>query len=389
MTPMRILMFSTDRALLDADSPVRARLVEQSGLVSELHIVLFSTGTAGGEVIHPTKHLFIHPTHSSRKFSVLADAYRVGREILSAGRADGAWVVSAQDPFETGVIAYLLARKFSLALHLQLHTDMWSPWWRKDSWKNRLRYPLGLFLIRRADALRVVSRRLRDGAIRSGVPERKVATVPIFTDTEHFRIGKPSFDLHEHYPEFGSIVVSLGRLEREKNYHGLIRAFAQVVRAHEDALLLLVGSGSERERLLALASSLGLSKAVKIVPWARDTLSYYKTADVYVQPSRYEGWGLAVAEAATTGAAIVMTDVGCARELIVNGQSGIVVPVGDERSLTAAILRVLDDETLRAGLRKEAALAARALATKAETLALYRTSWTHAHEEHKKRTGRP
>jgi glycosyltransferase involved in cell wall biosynthesis len=71
---------------------------------------------------------------------------------------------------------------------------------------------------------------------------------------------------------------------------------------------------------------------------------------VYVQPSYFEGWGLAVIEAAAAGVPIVMTDVGCAGEIIKDGENGLVVPPGNVTALAEALERVMKDEALRSAL---------------------------------------
>lgn len=375
---MNILMLSTDRAVFDEESPVRRRLTEQAALVSSMHVIVLSKKSDQFEAKHFGRRLAVYPTGSSGRLAYLSDAYRLGKKILRAGRPLKHWVITTQDPFELGAVGYLLALFFRTAFHVQLHTDPWSVAWRGGSPWNRFRFFLGLFILRRADSVRVVSSRVGEKVLALGVPRDRMTTIPIFVDTEHFFSAKPAFDPRRTYPAFSKIVLSIGRLEPEKNFHGLIRAFTKVHATFPDALLLIIGNGSERERLLTLARSLDLDHCVKILPWARDVATYYKTCDVYVQPSFYEGWGLAVIEALASGAPVVMTDVGCAGEVLEDEHSGLVVPAGDEDALAGALVRMLGNHTLAFSLAANGNLAVKKLATKAETLMLYKTSWEKA-----------
>lgn len=377
-TGMKILMISTDRTIFEKDSPVRIRLSEQAALVSELHVIVLTPEGEQFKKFHEGKHLAVHPTSSSNKLAYLIDAYTLAKKILPKGAHKDKWLVSTQDPFETGMSGYLLTQKFRLPLHLQFHTDPFSLEWRSEKFLNRFRYMLMLFLVRRASGIRVVSDRVFHSVRALGIPEECITKVPIFVDVEMFINAKPAFDLHRSYPEFSRIILSMGRLQPEKNYRGLIRAFAQVRKIHDDALLLIVGSGPERDRLLSLARSLDLDNCVKILPWARDVASYYKTCDVYVQPSLYEGWGLAVIEALASGAPVVMTDVGCAGEVVRNGETGLVVPPRNEQALADAIIRVLGDTALCTVIIKNARAEVKKSVTKAETLRLYKESWEKA-----------
>lgn len=382
-TQMKILMLSTDRALFETDSPVRARLIEQAALVNHIHVIVLTPSGSTFTMQEVTTSLTFYPTSSGSKAAYLPDAYALGKKILEGKHPKDTWLVSAQDPFLVGALGYLLAKKFALPLQLQLHTDPWSKAWRAEGLRNKIEFFIATFLLSRADGIRVVSERVKKSVLLLGVAPEKVAVIPIFVDVEHFMKSKASFDLHKSYPLFPRIILSLGRLTPEKNFHKLIRAFREVHRANGDAMLLIIGSGPERERLLSLARSLDLESAVVLLPWARDVVSYYKSADLYVQPSLYEGWGMAVIEAMASGKAVIMTDVGCAGEVLKDGESGVIVPSTDEQTLASAMLRLLSDDALRASLGQRAQMEAGKLATKSETLALYKQSWEDAaHVEH-------
>ena len=380
---MRLLMLSTDRALFETDSPVRARLIEQSQLVEHIDVIVLTPYGSMFTMQEVTPSLTLHPTLSGSKFAYLPDAYALGKSILARRHASDTWLITAQDPFLIGALGYLLAKKFVLPLQLQLHTDPWSKAWRAERLRNKIEFFIATFLLSRADGIRVVSERAKRNILSLGVTPEKIIVIPIFVDVEHFMKSKPSFDLHKSYPLYPRIILSLGRLVPEKNYSKLIRAFREVHKANADAMLLIIGSGPLREQLLSLARSLDLEGIVVLLPWARDVVSYYKSADLYVQPSLYEGWGMAVVEAMASGLPVIMTDVGLAGEVLHDGKSGVIVPSTDEQTLASAMLRLLSDNELRANLGQQAQGEAAKLATKVETLALYKQSWEDAaHVEH-------
>jgi glycosyltransferase involved in cell wall biosynthesis len=324
-------------------------LLEQAGLAEELAVVVLTPKGEAFSEQRPSPSLSLHPTSSASRYSYLSDAYRIANAILAEEKSDE-WLITTQDPFLVGALGYLLSRKHKVPLHLQLHTDPWSEAWRSERLRNRIEYLIMRFLLTKAAGVRVVSERVRRAVIAAGYPASEVTKVPIHVDVAKFRDGSPQFDLHKSYPTFSRIVLSIGRLQPEKNYARLIKAFAAVHKVHDDAMLLIVGSGPERERLSVLVRTLGIEKAVVLLPWARDVVSYYKTSDLYVQPSRYEGWGMAIVEAMAAGLPVVMTDVGCAGEIVRNEETGLVVPVDDEKALALAIMRLLEDTQLRTTL---------------------------------------
>jgi glycosyltransferase involved in cell wall biosynthesis len=375
---MKLLMYSTDRALFDEESPVRARLLEQANLATTLDVVVLTPRGEKFKQFKLGRKLTVHPTSSRSKFSYLPDAYKLGKSILEKAEDKTKWLITTQDPFLIGAIGYLLSRKFTIPLHLQLHTDPWSKEWRAERLRNKFELLIASFLLTRADGVRVVSQRVRTSVLSLGVTPDKITRVPIWVDTKMFREGVPNFDLHRTYPEFSNIILSIGRLQPEKNYAKLIKVFAHISRVHGDTMLIIVGSGPERERLVNLSRTLSVDKAVVILPWARDVVSYYKTSDIYVQPSLYEGWCLTAVEAMSAGTPVIMTDVGCAGEVVRNEETGLVVPTQSEEALTLALNRLIEDSTLRATLSLAGKEESKRLATNEETLALYKQSWEKA-----------
>lgn len=381
---MKILSIGNDRSIFDEDAPIRARLLEQASLVSELHVIVFTPRREKFKKLSLGNHLTIHPTSSAGKYTYLQDAYHIGKDILHKEKVGGIekghtkWLVTTQDPFEAGVLGYALSRKFHIPLHLQLHTDPFSKAWQQEKFSNHIRFIVARFLLRRAASIRVVSERTHRSVLALGVPEERLTKVPIFVDVEKFADAKPTFDLHQSYSRYSQIILSIGRLQPEKNYNGLIRAFAKVHKAHPETMLLIVGSGPERDRLLSIARSLEIHEAVAILPWARDVASYYKTCDIYVQPSLYEGWGMAVIEAMASGAPVVMSDVGCAGEVVRTEETGLVIKQGSEEELVYALDRLLSNNALRLKFSGNSLNEVKKLATKAQSLVLYLTSWEKA-----------
>ena len=142
------------------------------------------------------------------------------------------------------------------------------------------------------------------------------------------------------------LVGTIGRLEPQKGVDVLIRAFAEV----EDASLLVVGDGSERGKLEELARDVGVSDRVEWKGWSDEPRSYLPSLDVFVLPSRNEGFPLAMLEALLAGIAVIASDVGSVAEAIRDGETGLLVPPEDHEALAAALQRLLADEALGRGL---------------------------------------
>jgi len=135
-------------------------------------------------------------------------------------------------------------------------------------------------------------------------------------------------------------------MEKVKRLDVLLRAFAQVLARHPRARLLMIGEGELRPELEALATSLGVSRAVIWPGFRRDIPRLLAAMDVYVQPSANEGLPLSILEAMAAGKPIVATRIKGVVELIEHEVTGLLVSLGNREALVAAILRLLEDGSL-------------------------------------------
>ncbi len=153
------------------------------------------------------------------------------------------------------------------------------------------------------------------------------------------------------------VILFAGRLEPLKGTETLLDAIACLVSGtgYDDVIALIVGDDStrgERERLEAIAESHGISGRVRFIGSVDhdDLADYYAVADVCVVPSRAETFGLVALEAEAAGVAVIAADVGGLREVVVNGETGFLVPANDVDGFCSRIAQVLDDDVLRGRL---------------------------------------
>ena len=171
----------------------------------------------------------------------------------------------------------------------------------------------------------------------------------------HQSPSQTSTELRERLriPPTARVLVSIGRLSREKGHRYLVTALPPLESAN--VCLLLIGEGPERERLEEQVKQLGLQGKVLFVGHQRDPLPFYDLADVFVLPSLSEGSSNALLEAMRAAKPIVATRVGGTPETATDGLSALLVPPGDPGSLARAIDRILKDSKLAAALGREAA----------------------------------
>lgn len=165
-------------------------------------------------------------------------------------------------------------------------------------------------------------------------------------------------DLPEKYPDEmrEKIIVSAGRLSRQKNYPMLLKAFAKFNSQRPEYRLLIYGKGELFDELELLSKTLKIDGDVQFAGYVNDVDEHIQKAAMFVMSSDYEGISNTMIEALSMGVPTVCTDcpVGGARLMIKNGVNGLLVPVGDVDALADAMLKIANDSDYAARLGREA-----------------------------------
>lgn len=166
-------------------------------------------------------------------------------------------------------------------------------------------------------------------------------------------------------------VASVGRLDAMKGHDVLIRAIAQI----DNVNAFILGDGNLRQTLTELAHQLGVSDRVRFDGWVDQTRTTLADCDVFVMPSRSEGFPLAMVEAMLAARPIIATRVGSMPEAIIDGQTGLLIEKNDVDGLVTALRALRDRPTLRHQLGRQARDRALAHFTVQAMTAQYETLW--------------
>ncbi|MBP9748623.1 glycosyltransferase [Patescibacteria group bacterium] len=369
---MRVLSIGSDPNIFDKDSVSAKRMIGYGEMVERYDILARAPKGQKDVVLSPKVHVFALPakTPIHAVFGAMQRFWMLRRV--------GHWdVVTAQDPFDSGLAGWILARLLGAAFHVQVHGDFFgSVHWKKERLLNRLLFPLACFLARRADAVRAVSETVRDGLIAHGVVAERVMVSRITPST----VETTTQGVHHsnHFPS----LLWVGRFEKEKNPLLALRAFVlarekdPVVMAHQT--LGFVGQGSLREEIEKEIERCGLGGVVFVEPWTKTPLEYYRKATILLLTSNHEGWGRVIEEAGQSSLPVIMTGVGGAEELVRDGETGSVVPVGDAVALAEKMLFALSDRERLAGIGKALGQVIRALPDAEVMKRLLYQSWESA-----------
>lgn len=173
-------------------------------------------------------------------------------------------------------------------------------------------------------------------SIKGGLPARRVHCIWNGIDVNEFCYSGP---------RSGGPVVMVGRLSPEKNVENLIRAAAIVVRTRPETRFAIAGEGPCMASLCKLTADLGLAAHVCFLGDVRDVATLLGTASLFVLPSLTEGISLTLLEAMSSGLPVVATRVGGNAEVVVEGETGLLVPSADPQALAEAILKLAGDDS--------------------------------------------
>jgi len=190
---------------------------------------------------------------------------------------------------------------------------------------------------------------IRDRLLVAGVPERCITRVYDGIDPlpwTGLQSGKAAARARLGIATDAQVISCAGVLRPRKGQHVLIEAFARFATEYPRAVLLLAGGGSEMEKLKAQAARAGLQQRVLLPGPVRPVHDVYAASDVFTMPSFHEGLCNACLEAGVAALPQVVSDAGGNAEIVVDGQTGTVVPKGDVAALATALRSYLQNPTL-------------------------------------------
>lgn len=313
-----------DLLIGSADSPYMGALHENVRVVN--------LGTSNAITSVPSLAWYLH---RNRPDMVMTQRIRVNVAALRARR-----VLGSKTPIVSTINTNLTSQLESLKPEKK----------RKHLQMMRHYYP-------RNDGLIAVSCGVADDAAEViGYPRERINTItnPVVTPALHEQAKQPV--QHPWFePGQPPVILGVGRLDPQKDFPTLLRAFARL-RRERDCRLIILGEGRLRAELEGLAESLGIRADVDLPGFVTNPYAYMSRASLYTLSSAWEGSPNALTEALAVGVPVVATDCpNGPNEILEGGRYGLLVPVADDAALAQAMAQTLDNPLPRAVLQRAAA----------------------------------
>ena len=197
------------------------------------------------------------------------------------------------------------------------------------------------FFARRARRLIAISDAVRAFLERAGHDPAKLLTIRYGLDELPPAPSVPT-PAAAGIPPDVPLALAVGRLIEQKDHATLLRAFALVREQVPEARLAILGSGPLEAETRALVSSLGLDGAVTL-PGRTEIRDWLDRADVFVHTSRWEGFGIVLLEAMLASLPVVATRISAVPEIVVDGETGLLVDAADVEGVARELLALLTD----------------------------------------------
>lgn len=380
---MHVLSLSLDPQVLNTESVVASRSIRYGEMLESYSIIVPSSER---KTVVLSPHTTAYGTGGRSKMMQAWHMFFLARLLVKEQKHE---VVTSQDTYFLGLLGVLLAGLYHIGLEVQvLGIEKLS----------LVRKMLSKFVLNRAGSIRVLSLRLKKRLIEEfGIKEDRMMLVPIYVDVSSLGFSTQDLtsdaaaSLQKEKEKFAQAygdrfnIVSVNRLVPIKNISMQLQAIETLHTELPRVLLHIVGDGPLEDDLLKEIEERGIGKHVVLEGYkaGQELNPFFTESDCFVLTSDFEGYGMVVVEAATAGLPIVMTDVGCAGEVVVDKKSGIVIPPRDAMAFTDALRKIIEDENLRNTLKEGALRSIAELPSFDTVLQKYKASWDQALENRK------
>ena len=245
--------------------------------------------------------------------------------------------------YKSNALGVLLRKFWKMRLVSTVHG------WVKYTRRTPLYYGIDRLALRSYDHVVCVSEDLHNRCLEAKVPAHRLQVIhngidcSQFQRTQSVETAKGQLGV----PHGRLLIGAVGRLSVEKGFEFLIRSVDQLIREGLDIGLIIVGEGDQHAELSSLIRSLNQRERIQLLGFQSEMLPLYEAMDVFAMSSIREGLPNVILEALAMGIPILATEVAGLPDVITDGKTGFLVPIGDESAWTMKLKKLLMDADLR------------------------------------------
>jgi glycosyltransferase involved in cell wall biosynthesis len=342
-----ILMIGFDPGLLGIGSSGDAinRHKNYASYLKKLDIIIFSRSDIKENKISQNCTVY----GVGHGISAILRAWVLARRLQKINHYD---VFDMQDPHVTGFVGLLLKKEFKSKLEVHFHGDFWqNNLWLKQDKKNIFYNILQKIVVPRADAIRVVSKIIKDKLVKAGLEDKKIRVINTPVNQEQFEQVVDDYKITTLKNQYQGrkIILFVGRLVTAKNLPFLLEVIAKLKNKRNDFVLLIIGEGEKKEELSKIIEQKDLKNIVFLLG-AKDQaeiLAYYRSADLNTLLSTTESFGKVIIEAGVASTPTLASKTTGALSIIEDGKNGYLVEINDLEGTVTALDKIISSDNLK------------------------------------------
>jgi glycosyltransferase involved in cell wall biosynthesis len=354
---VKILFISSNKRFFELHSNERGRLKEMSEVAEAVHAIIITLKKDALKIERVDDHTWLYPTNSRFFFLSMWDAWWIVRSQVYWKWKLRADAVISDDPEIAGRTGTLISRWYKKRWIVNIFQNFWTP---GAAAKSPLRNGFGLlskkYLLRHADTLCVFSSTAEKALVKEVaaglIPYAKILSFTTIVDVEGLRNTPIDVSLRLRYPKYHFILLTVFERPSEAKINLVLETLAYLhERRYREAGLIIISPKDLGASFDQKVSKLGLSKWVKVEREDNDLVSYLKSTNIYLNLSSLEDneERYVFMKAAAAGCPIISIDSLLAREVIEDGENGLLIKEPKPELFFVGIVKM--NET--AGLREQ------------------------------------
>lgn len=348
---IRLLLLTKDISVMHEGSPAHKRIADLRSMFLEIHVIVLNLEGKEDEpqVVRLFENVWLYPTLSSSWWMMGYDAYKLAHAqlVFSGGfRAD---VIVAEDPFESGIVGWMLREKFDRPFQLHIYEDFFDNAFI-DTQEHPTFYEWSVrYLLKRVQSVRTKTEFQKQAVVRE-YPDLEPGTdvLPNYYNLEGWRDFAPAADLHAQYPRFKFIMLHISSMRQISHTQDVIAGAAPILKRYPTIGLVIVGAGPLRSALEKQTLALGLGNQIEFMPMPAEALSLMKTANVFIHLSEDGGEDELILQASVVRLPLIANAEGLAGTLFKDGESARLCAPSDTACIADSINMYLNENQDRA-----------------------------------------
>jgi glycosyltransferase involved in cell wall biosynthesis len=339
MNNVKILVIGTDKSILEEGSVPQKRQVEYFKNFALADILILGVAKT---VSISSGNTNIYSYGGASKLKNIFRAFVSTYKNLKSKKYD---IIYTQDVLYCGILGYILSKFTNVKFIPQIHGDyLDNPLWINQRKENKVLNKIGIWLVRRADYVRCVSKRIVKQFVEQyGIDPKKLVSLPIGIDGDAFNT-KDALAPENRKKQ----ILFVGRMIPEKEPLFFAELTIPVLQKYPEFSVVVIGEGDLKKDMAALYDKAGVLDRIEFTGFLNpmQLARYYKSAYAYIKTAFWEGWGLPMVESSACGLPCISTDTGCAGEVIIDRVNGRAIDSRNAKDFTDALFEIIENKEL-------------------------------------------